>query len=232
MLTNEKLDQDPEDGIALPITARTEAEASAERKFGPDWRSKRLDAHFAALIVPAPDVVDIRERFARWYIMLTAPNREQKAAERLERLHVPIYLPMFTKQVNGRGRLHLPRLCAVIPGMLLAPCEIASLDNRDDALEWAGVLDFIRTGDGLPYVTTKDDVERIRIMEAKLNLPPEAKGVLFKVGQAVRFKSDFSFWGKGTIFEIASEARIGLWVERLFGRTCKVYAPASEIEAM
>lgn len=241
MLTDEKIDQDQvrnvEDGIVLPITARTDAEVSAERKWGPDWRSKRLEIHLAALVAAETDAAadqrHICDRFARWLVMLTPPGREKKAAERLDRVHVSIYLPQFTKQVNCRGHLHASRLCAAVPGTLFAPSEILAIERRDDTLAWAGVRDFIRNGDGLPAFASKDDIEKIRVMEALLNLPPEAKGVLFKLGQRVRFKNDFwAGWGTGQIFEIASEARIGLWVEKLLGRTAKMYVAASQIEAM
>jgi hypothetical protein len=223
------------EGSALPITARTEAEISAERRWGIEWRSKRLNAHFAAMIEPdaADDPRHVCDRFARWLVMLTQPGRERKAAERLERVHAVIYLPQFSKQMKCRGRMHANRLFAVVPGMLFAPSEILEIERRDETLEWAGVRDFIRDGYGHPALATKADIERIRIMEALLNLPPEAKGVLFKLGQRVRFTNDlWQGWGAGRIFEIASETRIGVEVEKLFGRPAKIYVAASEIEAM
>jgi hypothetical protein len=90
----------------------------------------------------------------------------------------------------------------------------------------------------LPPSFVEFDIDRkIREREEILNLPKkerEREKFLFKVTQRVRFRNPIfsAFWGEGTIFEIASEARIGLWVDQLFGSAGKVFVPASEIEAM
>lgn len=173
--------------------------------------------------------------FPWWHALLVPPNREVKAAEWLQRFMLVVYLPTYTKQVcrSRRSRLHVARLCAAIPGMLFVPVEALDVERRDEVFDYARVRGFMRSSDGLPQIIRKAQIEQIRLLEAKLNLPPEAKGVFFKRGQAVRFTSDIlESWGTGTIFEIASEARIGVEVDRLFGRTVKVYVPASEIEAM
>jgi transcription antitermination factor NusG len=221
--------------LTLPIDAKTDAEISAERKWGPDWRSKKLDAYFDKLIEKGdlPEIEVKRTTFDWWHALLTVPNREQRCADRLERVNLPIYLPTFTRQTHQRGKLHAPRLYPVMPGMIFAPCEIMETERRDALFEWAGIRDYIRM-DGVPARASKADIELIRIIEAKLNLPPEAKGVLFKVGQKVHFLNELlgAFWGGGKIFEIASETRVGVEVDKLFGRTAKVYVPAAEIEAI
>lgn len=172
--------------------------------------------------------------FPWWHVLLVQPNREQKSAEWLKRVNVFVYLPTFTKQVCRRGRGHVARLYAALPGMLFVPCEIIDIPRRNEVFDHAHVRGFIKTATGYPAMVPKADIELIRLLEGKLNLPPEAKGVFFKCGQQVRFKdgSLWQSWGGGRIFDIVSEARIGVEVHGLFGRTTPVYVPASEIEAM
>src|SRR5580704_8246831 len=175
---------------SLPIDAKAQAEKSAERKWG------RLDAHFAALINVPPEPEITPETFDWWYALLIVPGREQTAAKRLERVKLPIYLPLFSKKVRCRGHAHSHRLFPVMPGMLFAPCEIMDVDRREGLFEWAGVRGHIPTvpggaretpADGKPGRFSKAEIDLIREIEAKLNLSPEAKGVLLKVGQEVRF---------------------------------------------
>lgn len=174
--------------------------------------------------------------FPWWHAMLVQPSREQRSAEWLKQFGMYAYLPTFTKQCKrGRGsRVQFARLCACIPGMIFIPVEMLDVERRDEKLEWAHVRGFIKSADGLPARIRKSDIELIRKMEAKLNLPPEAKGVLLKLGQSVRFvDSLFDVgWGSALVVEIANEGRIGVEVPGLFGRVTKTYVPASEIEAM
>lgn len=204
----------------------------ARQKWG-DHRPRSLATAFASLMQEAPEPQDY-SGFPWWRVLIVAPNREQKAAEWLKHINVYVYLPLFTRQAHRRGKLHEPQLCAVVPGLLFAPAEIMDIDRRDEILKFAHVKGFMRTSDGEPAALKKSQIEIIREIEAKLNLPPERKGVLFKVGQQVRFVNELyaAFWGDGQIFEIASDARIGLYVKKLFGRTTKVYVCKSEIEAM
>lgn len=178
-----------------------------------------------------------RERpiFPWWHALLVAPGREQKSADWLrDKAAIEVYWPHYTKQIGRKraGQKRRTRLAGAIPGMLFAPIDF--LHNlTDEMLEFAHIYGFMLGCDREPARLTKIDIEKVRNMEARLNLPPEAKGVLFKLGEKVRFTDDlFTDWGDGTIFEIASEARIGVEVTRLFGRATKVYVPASEIEAM
>lgn len=174
--------------------------------------------------------------FPWWHALLVQPNREERAAERLQRVHVHVYLPQWTRQVRCGGRVHRhrPRLSAVIPGMLFVPEEIIDVPKRDDLFEFANVRGFMRLN-GTPARIRKDDIEKVREMEALLNLPPPVKPVVtHKVADRVRFTNELYaiFWGTGTVFEVVSAHRIGVEVDHLFGRKGKVYVPAHEIEAM
>lgn len=171
--------------------------------------------------------------FPWWHVLLVEPNREQTAAKWLQRVRVFVYLPMFSRVVKRRGPRGCRKWCAAIPGMLFVPREMMDIQRRDEVFEYAHVRGYLRDEAGAPASITKANIEEVRLLEAKLNLPPEAKGVLFKVGQKVRFVSSIlESWGTGIVFEIVSETRIGVEVDRLFGRTTRVYVAASEIEAI
>lgn len=191
-----------------------------------DWQS----------LQPATDVITDYNGFPWWHALLVEPNRETKAADWLKRVNVFAYLPTFTKQIrhDARQRSHRAKLCAALPGMIFIPQDMMDIPRRDEVFKYAHVNGYIRASDRKPKMIAKADIELIRLMEAKLNLPPEAKGVLFRVGQRVTFTDNLYAWswGNGTIIEIASEHRIGIEVDHLFGRTTRVYVPASEIEAL
>lgn len=168
-----------------------------------------------------------------WHALLVPPNREVKSKEWLERFMPEVYLPSYSKVVRGiRGRLSGRRSCAAIPGMLFAPVEALDIPRRREVFDYARVRGFMRSSDGLPQIIHLRDIDRIKVLEARLNLPPEAKGTFFRLKQRVQFVDGlFDSW-RGMVFEIASEARIGVEVDYLFGRKTKVYVPASEIEAI
>lgn len=186
----------------------------------------------AALTTPAAERT--YSGFPWWHALLVEPNREQRSAEWLKRVNVFVYLPTYTRKVRRRGCLHHAKLYAVIPGMLFAPEEILAIPQRKQIFDFARVRDFIRTAGGHFCKISKADIELVRLMEAKLNLPPEAQGVFFKVGQQVRFKdgSLWEGWGICTIIEIVDEARIVVEVPGLFGRATQVTIAASEIEEL
>jgi hypothetical protein len=108
-------------------------------------------------------------------------GREQAVAKRLALVELPIYLPVFSRQVRCRGHAHTARLYPVMPGMVFAPCEIMDINRREGLFEWAGVCGYIPTvpdgaretpADGKPDRLSKPEVNLIRVIEAKFNLPP------------------------------------------------------------
>lgn len=182
---------------------------------------------------PVKEIADY-SGFPEWHALMVDPNREQKAADWLERVKMIVYLPRFQKQIHLRGKMHRARLYAVVPGMLFVPREMMQTRDRDAIFKWAGVHGYLRTADRAPAIITKADIELIRQMEARLNCPQRAVTRDFKIGQQVQFvDSLFAYgWGNGVIVELAGHNRIGVEVAKLFGRSTKVYVPASEIEAM
>lgn len=169
--------------------------------------------------------------FPTWHILLVEPNREKKSADWLKRRsNISVYFPNYTRHTKQRGHLTRPKLCACIPGYLFIP-EVVATPHWSIIRDTPGIRSYVRDSKGEPARVTAGHIEVIRQIEAKLNLPPAAKGVLFKRGQLVRIRSDL-FWGwEGPIVSIESESRICIEVSML-GRACRVYAPASEIEAI
>lgn len=191
----------------------------------------------AALIEPSPPPLRPYTGFPFWHALLVEAGHEIKSAEWLARVRVSAYVPIYAKQINLRGRAHGARLFAMLPGMLLVPCEMMDIPRRAEVFELCRVYGFVRTAGGHPAMLTKADVEVIRRIESDLNrvpLEPEADWRKWKIGDQAKFKDATyaAFFGYGTIFEIANEGRIGLEVVKLFGRKTRVYVAASGIEAM
>lgn len=173
--------------------------------------------------------------FPWWLAVLVEPNREKKAADWLERLKVPVYLPQFARQRRARGRQHAVRMCAVLPGMLFVPNILMENDRHEEIFDYAHVRGFIRSSNGQLANISNGDIDIIRQIEAKLNAPPaKIVPIQFKVGQAVRFRNDLyaAFWGDGMVKEVVNSGRIGVNVRKLFGGPQKVYVPAAEIEVL
>lgn len=181
-----------------------------------------------------PEPLPAYDGFPVWHMLRVSPHQEIKAAERLKVGNLLVYVPTYAKMIRRRGRLHGHRLYAAISGMLFMPAAFLGIARRDELFDFARVHDFVRVSGGEIAKLAKSDIDLVRIMEAKLNLPPECKGVLFKAGQEVRFTDPLfeANWVGGKIFEIASEHRIGVEVDGLFGCKTRVYVPASEIEAL
>lgn len=179
------------------------------------------------------------EGFLVWRALIVEPNREVTAHEWLEeKFAVYAYFPHFTKKVRvGRTRKHRMVARAVIPGMLLIPDEMLHRRRIDEMLTFAHVIGFLRDGANAPARIPKAEVEKIRVMEGKLNVNVgvfDAKGNKLTPGATVEFvdRAYRDSWGTATVFEVASEGRIGVEVACLFGRPGKVYVPAPEIEVM
>ena len=173
--------------------------------------------------------------FPTWHILLAEPNREKKSADWLKMRNLSAYWPSYTKQMRQRGHLTRAKLFSCIPGYLFIPERIVTPDpdtnNWQIIRDTPGIRSYVRNSEGKPAVVTHGHIEVIRQIEAKLNLPPEAKGVLFKVGDMVSVKNDEHWGWEGPIVRIDSEARICVEVQML-GCACRVFAPASELEAI
>lgn len=193
-------------------------------------------ADYLPPIDPLPEVH--YSGFPRWLGLLPEVNRESRSADRLARLNIYCYLPRFSRVICRRGGRSCRRWYAVLPGLMFVPVEFMDVANRDRVLDWAHIRTphFIRTAGGTG-ILAKADIERIRQMEAELNLPPSdipaANGRALKPGARARFLAgSFQWLGEGVVVDVASKARIGVEVDQLFGARRKVYVPAREIEVM
>jgi hypothetical protein len=172
--------------------------------------------------------------FLWWHALLVPPGREETSAKWFEIARVFVYWPTFVDNVRSRGKLHYPRRHAVMPGLMFLPQDMMEIERRDEILEYAHARGFIHGSSSLPARLSGREIKIIQDIEEKLNLPAERRTSLVSVGETVRFTNELyaAFWGTGVVFEVASEARIGLEVEKVIGGPTKVYVPASEIEAM
>lgn len=171
--------------------------------------------------------------FPWWVGLVVEPAMEVQSAELLKRVNVHAYLPQFFKSYCRRGGKRYRRACAVLPGILLCPIEMLQIENRDEILDWGRVVGFVR-GAGRMAVFSKTDVECIRRIEARLNMPDnpvDARAKEIKIGARVRFidPQEAALFGELTVFEVASDNRIGVEGEGLFGKT---YTTSAEIEVM
>jgi len=194
-----------------------------------------MDDVFALADQPAatPDVE--YSGFPWWHALTVEPNGERKSAELLRKVNVHVYLPLFSKKICRRGSKSGRRECAVMPGLLFVPAEMMQIRRRDETLKWARIRGFLRAAGGYLAQIRKDQIEIIREIEARLNMPPQMiKKVEFKIGQRVRFLNGVysAFLGEASVFEVASDHRIGISGPMLFGSAIKIYVPASEIEAV
>ena len=181
---------------------------------------------------PCDPIADLEYAgFPYWVALAAEPNREKRSAEWLrDKLNIHVYWPFYVVQKVHRGRLHVPVMRAVLPGVLLAPAELMEIDNRDAILDWAKLRRV-----KLSRFITKAEVEVIREIEAKLNVRADKNAPTFTVGQRVRFLSELyaAYLGDGTVIEIASGNRISIKVEgKLFGGKDEIVVPAAELEAM
>jgi hypothetical protein len=175
--------------------------------------------------------------FRTWYALLLEPNREERSARMLTRLGWVCYWPTYVKQrrLAGPARARKARLCPVVHGMLFIPEDYVDAPRRAEIFDLAHVRGFVHSTGNRPARLTKADIEKIRRMEADLNLPPlVAKVIHFKPGQEVKFGNPYyaAFWGTGIVLGLASRGRISIEVKKLFGHPTKVTVPASELEAM
>ncbi len=187
------------------------------------------------LVQPRP--LPAYDGFPWWRALLVKSSGEMKAAKWLHRVQIFPYAPTFTRHVHWRGKIHHARQHAVIVGMIFVPeryLDSVSVEAWRAVSELAGIYGEMRGTAGEMARISKSDIEEVRRMEADLNLPQEAIGVEFKVGQEVRFKdgSLWQGWNGGTVFDIVDVCRIGVEIPKLFGCGAPVYVPASEIEAM
>jgi transcription antitermination factor NusG len=173
--------------------------------------------------------------FPWWYALLCEAGREFGAFSWIRRLDVIAYVPCFGVQRNTRGRRHRMGLRPMIPGMVFVPGEYQVRPRREELESYAHIYGCVTGANGAPARIAKSDIEIIRQIEGRLNLPaPVMAPIIIHVGDRVRFTDSLwaARWGIGRVFAVANGGRIGIEVNRLIGRAGKLYVPASEIEVL
>lgn len=184
----------------------------------------------AELIETAPIEITPRYDEARsWYVLLTLPGQDRRAAEWMEKTKQAIYWPHYDKRVQRRSGQRTTRTCPIIPGYLFAAAALGRLPDYHRC-------DFIRgflVNDGKAATVEERDIQAIRTIEGQLNLPPSNVEWTWQpaVGQRVRFT--ISEWNErtGVVNAIAGEGRIVVKVEA-FGGTAPVTVSSSQIAPM
>ena len=171
-----------------------------------------------------------------WIALQVAGGRECWASRWFMRRKIVSYVPVVATKTPLRGKKH-HRLYfhPITPGLIFVPAEFTSLARRTEIEGYAHVYGYLKTGGEISRIS-KGDIEIIRDIEAKLSMPPPpAKRVKVPtVGDRVRFRNSLyaKSLGRGIVFQVASNARIGVEVERLVGRAGRIFVPAHEIEVM
>lgn len=173
--------------------------------------------------------------FPWWYALICEAGREFRAFSWIRRLDVTAYVPCFGAQQNTRGRRHRMVLRPMIPGMVFVPGEYQTRPRRDELEACAHIYGCVTGANGAAARIAKSDIEIIRQIEGRINLPIHVEApIIIRGGDRVRFRDDLwaARWGIGKVFDVAKAPRIGVEVERLIGRAGKIYVPASEIEVL
>jgi transcription antitermination factor NusG len=175
-----------------------EAEAVAERKWGPEWRSNRLDRYMAEMLGAEVEPAASQDFSGQWFVVQTAPQQEKTVAAGLIGRRFDCYLPMRRRKVNVAGRRARTIDCPMLSGYLFVAFDPAAEDwKRINSI--AGVicvLGFdVDVGDGIiehrPLPVPKAAMLRLRDKELeyvsgarvlRINEKPLALGDLVQVG--------------------------------------------------
>jgi transcription antitermination factor NusG len=101
------------------------AEAVAARKWGPDWRSQRLDSYMADMLGAEAEPVVPQDFSGHWFVVQTEPNREKQVAAGLIGRRFACYLPMRKRRVNVAGRYGRTQEFPMLSGYLFVAFDPA-----------------------------------------------------------------------------------------------------------
>jgi len=170
----------------------------------------------------------------KWYALLTFANRERSAAEWIKRgSHAWIYWPNMVIQVpDGRGGRRA-QLQSIIPGYLFMAADLDDGDPWDVVHETPGIHGFVRNGTGHAAHLTDQDIEIIRNIEGKENLPLDPRTAhRFKIADKVQFCDDlFGRWPVGKVHRLDDDGRIVVTIS-LLGRVVPIHVNPNQIEMM
>jgi transcription antitermination factor NusG len=178
----------------------------------------------------------------QWVALTARPSREIEAADWLKRTRLFAYWPNKVTQIRmGSGAAGMPSrrravYRAIIPGYIFAAQRLGNTAHPCNLIgQVPGLIGFVRGFDGGPALLRQRDIEIIRHIEARENMPPPAPSEVskkFKFGDKVRFIDDiYSEWPPGVVKQLYSDDRIAIDVP-LLGRVVPMEVSPSQIEPM
>jgi transcription antitermination factor NusG len=166
-----------------------------------------------------------------WYVLLTLPGNDKRAADWMEKTKQAIYWPHFCKTVAMRSGKRVGRVYSVVPGYVFAAGALGKFPD----IERCPYLREPRflISDGRAALVPERDIQAIRSFEAKLNLPLSDVEWTWQPakGQAVRFTEELWSDKIGNVVDVANPGRIGVEVE-LLGRKTLFWVSTSQIAPM
>jgi transcriptional antiterminator RfaH len=161
----------------------------------------------------------------RWHVVYTQPRNEALAFEHLERQGFEVFLPRYL-----RRRSHA-RVVDMVPAPLFPRYLFAAFDDR--ATGWCvirstrGVVDLVRSGDGLAWVS-EIVIDELRRRRDKRGFVLLARELDLGPGQHIRI--DFgAFAGCNAIFDAETDHdRVRVLLD-LLGREVAVEVPVAAV---
>lgn len=218
---------------AIELKFAEAAKRALAKARGKPWRP-----HLSARGAPPAVAPEIDYRgFAWWYALLVDPNGEKRAAERLLKANVPVYLPLYRKFITRRFNRKIWRDCAVVPGMLFVPEAVLGFDDRDVVFDWAQVRDVVRSNEQQWLRIRESEIVKLKRVEADMDREqPHALDIHCKpIVAGARMRLVDPVWadcGEGRVTEVARGGRISVEIPGLFGRLTCCTLPGAEIEVM
>jgi transcription antitermination factor NusG len=187
-----------------------QAEQSAECKYGPEWRSQRLDYYFGPIIEYPHETALSRKS----YLLQAAPQQEANVVKALQDAGLDAYLPVEPKSIKVG---HIKRQIIkrpMLPGYVFPIFDVAR-DNwqiirkpdKEGRAGIEGVLRLFLWGER-PVPIADDEIQRIRNAETEKNLGKRRKlpAVPLKIGSLVQIIEHRAFGGWiGTVIETLAE---------------------------
>lgn len=153
------------------------AEKAAERKWGPDWRLKRLNHYFGAVAEPEP----ILSLNRRTYLVQVAPQMEDRVAETLVDAGFTVFVPREPKSVRVGHIKRRTIMQPMLPGYVFPIFDeqrdywqVITRPDKDGKNGIKGVLRLFLWGDR-PVSIPKKAIDDLRDREIEADMRGKAK---------------------------------------------------------
>lgn len=160
-----------------------------------------------------------------WYIALTEPSRENTAAAGLVGRRFVCYAPTIKKSVWTKTRKRRLVERPMFPGYLFVQLQLGN-EPWDYVRSVPGVRDFLKTM-GRPVTVPAMAIEKIKLKEGELLLPPKERADYWKGRQVEVMQGPFATF-LGPIERMSGNDRVKVMLD-MFGRGVEVDLHESEI---